>query len=185
MACRTAGTRQSVVVSSLLQRGDWERTVTRAIAAVPWQSGVVDEIWQMRLRMQESAPRWSLKRAAGGTVDVEFLVQLFLLRQIASEPELRTPSTVAGLRSLGQQGLLALEDAAQLEQSYQLPRSVETAFRLSTEMPHVELSEQPEFLRKLTYLLRRSSAEELLREIDLARQTNRRLLEKYLKRLKD
>jgi hypothetical protein len=52
-------------------------------------------------------------------------------------------------------------------------------------MPHVELSEQPEFLRKLTYLLRRSSAEELLREIDSARQTNRRLLEEYLKRLKD
>jgi hypothetical protein len=34
-------------------------------------------------------------------------------------------------------------------------------------------------------LLRRSSAEELLREIDSARQTNRRLLEEYLKRLKD
>jgi glutamine synthetase adenylyltransferase len=92
---------------------------------------------------------------------------------------------VAGLRLLGERGFLVGDDASQLEQSYQLLRCVETALRLSTEMPHVELSEQPEFLRKLTYLLRRSSAEELLREIDSARQTNRRLLEEYLKRLKD
>ena len=182
---RLALCKSRVVVSSELPREDWERTVSRAIAAAPWQAEVVDEIWQMRLRMQESAPRWSLKRAAGGTVDVEFLVQLFLLRQIGSEPELRTPSTVAGLRLLGERGFLAPEDAQDLEQSYQLLRSVETALRLSTEMPHVELSEQPEFLRKLTYLLRRSSAEELLREIDAARQTNRGLLEKYLQRLKD
>jgi glutamate-ammonia-ligase adenylyltransferase len=135
--------------------------------------------------MQESAPKWSLKRAAGGTVDVEFLVQLFLLKRIGEKPQVRTPSTIAGLRLLAEQGFLESEDAEQLQRSYQLLRSVETALRLSTEVPHMELSEQPEFLRKLTYLMRRPSPAELLGEIDAARLSNRRLLEKYLGRLQD
>lgn len=181
---RLALCKSRVVVGTGLSRAGWEELVSQAIAAVEWDSGVVDEIWQMRLRMQDAAPKWSLKRAAGGTVDVEFLVQLFQMKQISTAPELRTGSTIDGLRSLATRGLLEPADATSLEQAYLLLRSVETALRLSTETPHVELVEQPLFLDKLTYLLRRTSSAELLGEIDAARWTNRRLLERYLERLK-
>ncbi|MCE2793313.1 MAG: hypothetical protein LW697_12795, partial [Blastopirellula sp.] len=181
---RLALCKSRVVVAEGLAQAGWEQLVSEAIAAVEWDPGVVDEIWQMRLRMQEAAPKWSLKRAAGGTVDVEFLVQLFLMRQMGAAPQMRTASTVDGLRLLAAEGFLQVSDAADLERAYLLLRSVETALRLSTEMPHVELVEQPEFLSKLTYLMRRDRAQQLLGEIDAARRTNRRLLEFYLDRLR-
>ncbi|MFN9342898.1 MAG: bifunctional [glutamate--ammonia ligase]-adenylyl-L-tyrosine phosphorylase/[glutamate--ammonia-ligase] adenylyltransferase [Planctomycetota bacterium] len=181
---RLALCKSRVVVAEGLAQAGWEQLVSEAIAAVEWDPGVVDEIWQMRLRMQEAAPKWSLKRAAGGTVDVEFLVQLFLMRQMGAAPQMRTASTVDGLRLLAAEGFLQVSDAADLERAYLLLRSVETALRLSTEMPHVERVEQPEFLSKLTYLMRRDRAQQLLGEIDAARRTNRRLLEFYLDRLR-
>ncbi|MEK6233576.1 MAG: hypothetical protein N2C14_02605, partial [Planctomycetales bacterium] len=59
----------------------------------PWRPECVDEVREMRTRLQDAAPRPNIKRGAGGIVDVEFLVQMLQLRFGGEDPSLRTTGT--------------------------------------------------------------------------------------------
>ena len=62
------------------------RTVQRCIACRPWQPDNAAEIRRMRMRLQETASPHNLKRGPGGTVDIEFTVQMLQLKHAVSHP---------------------------------------------------------------------------------------------------
>jgi glutamate-ammonia-ligase adenylyltransferase len=81
---------------------------------------VVTEIRRIKARVDaERLPRGAdrgthTKLGLGGLADVEWTVQLMQLRHAGDVPELRTTSTLEGLREAAEAGLIAAEDAAEL-----------------------------------------------------------------------
>jgi glutamate-ammonia-ligase adenylyltransferase len=176
--CKARVVYVSGAISQLL-----DPTIHRAINAGGWNPRIANEVLQMRMRMQESCSKHNLKRGEGGTVDVEFLVQLLQMRHIESDPTIRTPSTLEGLRKLAERGWLASGDAEQLSQAYRLLRSVESRIRLSSESPTSDLTNEPGPIKKLSYLLRCADPSQLLNTLNTARVTNRLLFLKYVRQL--
>ncbi|WP_114453127.1 bifunctional [glutamine synthetase] adenylyltransferase/[glutamine synthetase]-adenylyl-L-tyrosine phosphorylase [Halopolyspora algeriensis] len=97
----------------------------REIAPIRYPQGGLDdartrEIRRMKARVDaERLPRGAdpnthTKLGRGGLADVEWTLQLLQLRHAGDFPELRTTSTVEGLRAAVQAGVLAAEDADEL-----------------------------------------------------------------------
>ncbi len=83
--------------------------VREVIRATPHESRWAEEIFEERLRLETSASRDNLKRGVGGTMDIEYVVQMLQLYAAATTPtcsflEPLTPSinlpTVANLTEL-------------------------------------------------------------------------------------
>jgi glutamate-ammonia-ligase adenylyltransferase len=79
---------------------------------------------------QGTDPSRHLKLGRGSLSDVEWLIQLLQLRHGHAHPEIRTPSTLEALSALGNCGLLAAEDAQQLEAAWTLASGLRTALAL-------------------------------------------------------
>jgi [glutamine synthetase] adenylyltransferase / [glutamine synthetase]-adenylyl-L-tyrosine phosphorylase len=125
----------------------------QAILDAPWQPGYVDEIRQMRRRIEADSLPTNLKRGPGGTVDVEFVVQLLQLQHAAKQPSILVPGTLEALTALQNTGLLSPEDAAWWSESYLFLRRVESGLRLmNTTLRHDLPSDRAE-LRRLAFLL--------------------------------
>ncbi|HZG91222.1 MAG TPA: bifunctional [glutamine synthetase] adenylyltransferase/[glutamine synthetase]-adenylyl-L-tyrosine phosphorylase, partial [Pseudonocardia sp.] len=81
---------------------------------------VVTDIRRIKARVDaERLPRGAdrgthTKLGLGGLADVEWTVQLLQMRHAGDVPELRTTSTLEGLREAGQAGLITEDDAAEL-----------------------------------------------------------------------
>lgn len=152
-----------------------ERALVDCITAIPWRGDMAEEILGMRLRMQNEASKFNLKRTSGGTVDVEFVTQLIQLRHLAELPQLRESNTVVSLQKQRELGLIDRGAAETLIQNYRLLRRIENALRLATTRPGQDLGDDMELWGKVAYLLNlpvdslRASIAELL-------PTNRKLL---------
>ncbi len=154
--------------------------IVRCITAKPWDPQQTQEIREMRNRMQQDAGSGNLKRAAGGTVDVEFLTQFIQMKHLTKHPELRRPETVSSLELQAKLNLIETADAETLIANYRVLRSVEGALRLTSAAPRSELGTDDEFLKQVTYLMRRSSCAELKQELEVIKQQNRMLFERYV-----
>jgi glutamate-ammonia-ligase adenylyltransferase len=99
-------------------------------------SDAVAEIKRLRARMaNERIPKGvdrslHLKFGPGGLTDVEWAVQILQLRHGREVPELRTTSTVGGLRSAVSAGLLDSADASALASSWLLASRIRNAITL-------------------------------------------------------
>jgi glutamate-ammonia-ligase adenylyltransferase len=84
------------------------------------QDQAVTDIRRIKARVDaERLPRGAdrgthTKLGLGGLADVEWTLQLLQLRHAGDVPELRTTSTLEGLREAGQAGLITEADAAEL-----------------------------------------------------------------------
>jgi len=152
----------------------------RALAAVeasifcrPWQASDVGEILDMRRRLEESASQQNLKRGPGGTMDVEFIVEMLQLKHGDELPEVRVPGTLDGLGALEMVGRLSFDDAAFLARSYRFQRSIEARIRLMDAAGRHEFPEDPRERAKLAFLLGYADAEKLAREVDETRRETR------------
>ncbi len=128
----------------------------------------------MRLRLEETASRQNLKRGLGGTVDIEFLVQMLQLQHGGRDPSIRLTGTLAALAALHQQGYLPADDFEHFSQSYRLQRSVEARIRLMDSTGRHELPTDREELGKLAFLLGAADADHLARTAAEAFAENRR-----------
>ncbi len=117
-----------------------------------WQPRFVEEIRNMRERIEASRGERDLKRGVGGFLDVEFLVQLFQLKYGGACPELRTPNTWDGLEALRAAELLSEEDYATLRASYDFGRLAESQLRI---VQNRSLSHLPEAADEAEKLARR------------------------------
>ncbi|MBA3481113.1 MAG: bifunctional [glutamate--ammonia ligase]-adenylyl-L-tyrosine phosphorylase/[glutamate--ammonia-ligase] adenylyltransferase, partial [Pirellulales bacterium] len=149
--------------------------VYEAIYCRPWQSQNAVEIREMRQRLRESASPQNLKRAAGGTMDAEFIAQMLQLKHGQDLPQIRVPGTIAALEALQKAGCLGADDAKFLTKCYRFQRSVEARIRLMNSAGRHEFPDDPRELAKLAFLLGYSDPDKLVQEVDAAwRETRER-----------
>ena len=118
-----------------------------------WDPDNVEEIRKMRFRLEETASKRNLKRGPGGTVDIEFTVQMLQLRNTANTPSVLTSGTLDAIAALRTAGSLGDADAAFFSDSYQFLRSVESGLRLMNTTARHDLPDDAFELQKLAYLL--------------------------------
>ena len=149
------------------------QAVHRAIVGQGWQPGYADEIRRMRQRLEETATRRNLKRGPGGTVDIEFAVQLLQLKHAADSPDVLQPGTLDAIAALHQAGCLSQDDSEYLSRSYRFLRSIEARLRLMNTAARHDLPSDETELGKLAYLLDYPSVAALQQECDHFMQENR------------
>jgi glutamate-ammonia-ligase adenylyltransferase len=138
--------------------------VARAAFGTPWRREFATEIRQMRVRMEDGASKRNLKRGPGGTVDIEFLVQMLQLKHGGDDPSIRVPGTLDALTALEKAGYLSFDDAEYFRGSYRFQRSIEARIRLMDAAGRHELPETDRELAKLAYLLGYARPQELVEE---------------------
>jgi glutamate-ammonia-ligase adenylyltransferase len=145
----------------------------RVIVEYDWQPESAGEIRRMRIRMQQSASDQNLKRGIGGTVDVEFIVQMLQLKYVDRYPEILVPGTLDAIEALKRAGLLADEDARQLDRSYRFLRSIESGLRLMNTAARHDLPDDDLELKKLAFLIGWENSQQLVDDCRRHRQRNR------------
>ncbi|MCC7474594.1 MAG: hypothetical protein IT425_04310 [Pirellulales bacterium] len=136
----------------------------QATYGTPWRPEFATEIRQMRMRLEDTASLRNLKRGPGGTVDIEFLVQMLQLRHGGEDPSLRVPGTLDALSALQRGGYLRTDDAEYFQRSYRFQRSIEARIRLMDAAGRHELPENERELAKLAYLLDYANPRALVEE---------------------
>lgn len=127
-----------------------------------WTIENVEQIRVMRHKLQESASPRNLKRGPGGTVDVEFIVQMLQLRYAAECQDVLQTGTLESITALRSRGHLSDELASYLSKSYRFLRSVESGLRLMNTTARHDLPRDEHELDKLAYLLGYEGAQALL-----------------------
>ncbi len=148
--------------------------VREAITTPPWQKENAQAIRKMRRRLEETASEQNLKRGPGGTVDIEFVVQMLQLAHAAETPSVLTPGTLDALAALNDAGHLADDDFEHFDAAYRFLRSIEARLRLMNTAARHDLPTDELELKKLAYLLGHSSAQTLLRKCRQYTEENRR-----------
>ncbi|MEP7194588.1 MAG: bifunctional [glutamine synthetase] adenylyltransferase/[glutamine synthetase]-adenylyl-L-tyrosine phosphorylase [Actinomycetota bacterium] len=109
-----------------------------AVSPLVWQAAsrdhFVEDVQAMRRRVEEHVPAAEsarqLKLGPGGLRDVEFSVQLLQLVHGRTDMSLRSGTTLEALAALSRGGYVAREDAAVLDESYRLLRTLEHRIQL-------------------------------------------------------
>jgi glutamate-ammonia-ligase adenylyltransferase len=146
---RQALTRARVVFGDAAFGLEVMATVNHATYELPWRSELVEEIRDMRERVEASGSDRDLKRGFGGIVDVEFLVQLFRMKYGRDVRALRTTNTWEALAALRGASLVAEEEYQTLRTCYDFLRAVESRLRIVHNRSLDELPERAEDLEKL------------------------------------
>jgi [glutamine synthetase] adenylyltransferase / [glutamine synthetase]-adenylyl-L-tyrosine phosphorylase len=137
-----------------------------AMLGQPWSSALVDELCGMRRRLESTAGPRSLKRGAGGIMDVEFVVQLLQLKYGRDHPQILRPNLWDALDAMETAGLLADLEAAHLRAGYSFLRLVEARLRIVTDRPLTEVPEGAEDCAKLARRLGFESPDTFLSELN-------------------
>lgn len=127
--------------------------VLRAIVQHPWQAEHAAQIRHMRRRMEETARKTNLKRGPGGTVDIEFVVQMLQLKHVADDPSVLLPNTLNALVALHEGGYLGSHDFEFFDRAYRFLRSIEARLRLMNTAARHDLPQDELELKKLAWLL--------------------------------
>jgi glutamate-ammonia-ligase adenylyltransferase len=109
-----------------------------AVNPLVWQAAsrdnFVEDVQAMRRRVEQHVPSGEaarqLKLGPGGLRDVEFSVQLLQLVHGRSDDSLRSGTTLEALDALARGGYVGREDAATLDASYRLLRTLEHRIQL-------------------------------------------------------
>ena len=122
---------------------------------------MADEIQSMRLAMQKDCSARNLKRGRGGTVDVEFAIQMLQLKHARTNPEILVPGTLKAIEQLELAGFLSSELAERFRTGYRLLRTVEARLRLMNTAARHDFPENKKQMDKLAFLLQYQSAAQL------------------------
>lgn len=175
---RQALCKARVLVGSPRVAGHVMQAVTRATYGPGWKPEMATEIRDMRYRLQETASAQNLKRGPGGTVDIEFLVQMLQLKHGHSDVNIRVPGTLDGLASLEYGSYLSADDAQYFSQSYRFQRNVEARIRLMNTIGRHEFPTETKELNKLAFLLGYTNPQDLVHKDAETRAENRARFEK-------
>jgi glutamate-ammonia-ligase adenylyltransferase len=133
-----------------------------------------------RKQLETTANVRNIKRGVGGTMDVEYIAQLLMLRNVFSHPEIFVAGTLEAIERLRVAGLIHPKDADALKDGYNFLRGVESGLRLMNTQARYDLPTSESELSRLAYVLNLTSGDELMRQCEQFRQSHRRLFEKYL-----
>ncbi len=130
-----------------------QQLLARIICEPTWKPEDAAAVHAMRLQMQETAAPHNLKRGAGGTVDIEFCVQMLQLKWGRQYPQILATNVWQAIEGLASVGMLTPYHAEALNQSYELLRSVEARLRLMNTTARHEFPIDAMEAKKLAYLL--------------------------------
>lgn len=154
--------------------------VEDALLMKPWDQSMAEEIKAMRLSIQKDASENNIKRGVGGTVDIEFAVQMLQLKHMHEAPSVWTPGTIDAIGRLLDAGKLSAPLGASLLRSYQFLRSIEARLRLMNVTARHDLPSQEKELFKLAYMLKYPDAQSLILAVNHCRQQVREDFEAIL-----
>jgi glutamate-ammonia-ligase adenylyltransferase len=182
---RQALTRARVVYGAPSLRERVRRAIDEAVCQVEWRAALVEEIDEMRHRLEESRAPNDIKRGPGGIMDVEFAAQLLQIKFGKRFPDIRKTNTWEFLDAVKSTHLWPLERVAALQSGYTFMRSVESRLRIVYNVCRDDLPADPRELATLAGRLGydgTNAAERL--EQDLARH-RQRIRAAYLACLED
>ncbi|MFM9116201.1 MAG: bifunctional [glutamate--ammonia ligase]-adenylyl-L-tyrosine phosphorylase/[glutamate--ammonia-ligase] adenylyltransferase [Planctomycetota bacterium] len=168
------------IYGSASARTSTMQVVQAAMFIQPWQPSYASNIRQVRKRLEESASKRNLKRAAGGMVDIEFIAQMLQLKHGAQKPQILVPGTIEALDALASAGIMSRSDAQSLADSYRFLRNIEARLRLMNTTARHDLPEEPLELNKLAFLLNVAGGEWLRERCQEVMQQNRSQFDRFL-----
>ena len=144
----------------------------------PAEASLVDEMAEMRQRMEDEAARKyegraNIKTGAGGLVDGEFIAQLGQLIHGREDDALRGKGTIPILERLSETGKLPLEVAGPLAEGYATLLNLQMMLRIDDEHSHNVIPEDPERQRTLARSLGLASALSLHDNLNAVRASTR------------
>ena len=173
------------VFGSETARQNTMEAVHRAIRELGWRDSTAREIHSMRYRLEDTASRHNLKRGPGGTVDVEFAVQMLQLKHAAQSPQVLVPGTLDAISGLHNLGYLNDADNTFLQQSYRFLRSIEARLRLMNTTARHDIPQDEAELKKLAFLLEFTEGPgRLLEKTHQVMKENRDCFERLVERAK-
>lgn len=177
---RQALCKARVVFGGESQTQNVMRVVREIIVAQPWNQAMAASIYGMRLAMQKNARPGNLKRGEGGTVDIEFAIQMLQLKHLADDATLFVPGTFEASERLINAGILSPHHGRELMESYQLLRSVEARLRLMNVTARHDLPTDHRALTKLAFLLEYPGPDAMVDAIQDCREKVRALFNEIL-----
>jgi glutamate-ammonia-ligase adenylyltransferase len=154
--------------------------VRQLVSARQWTGDEPTELFKSRLALEKGASELNLKRGAGGTLDVEWLVQILQLRHAGQHPQVLVPGTQPALVALASAGCLARDDAEYMSESYSLLRRIESGLRLLNTPARHDLPEDSLELSKLALLLGQPNGDTLRDRTIMTLAENRRRFERIV-----
>lgn len=135
------------------------RSVHEAITETAWSPAWAEQILLHRHQLEKGCGEFNLKRGVGGTMDIEFSVQLLQLVHARANPQVLVPGTIEALQQLKSANLLGAGQADELIHDYEFLREIESAIRLMNMTARHELPKGEAELRQLAYLLSKPNRE--------------------------
>jgi glutamate-ammonia-ligase adenylyltransferase len=157
-------------------------TVQQLLTARVTQPNERQAIYRARIELERGAAELNLKRAAGGTLDIEFLVQALQLECARGAPAVLVPGTQVALAALAQAGALSADDAQYFAESYRFLRRIESGLRLLNTPARHDLPEDELSLDKLALLLGQPNGATIRDRAIITLAENRRRFERIMNR---
>jgi glutamate-ammonia-ligase adenylyltransferase len=154
--CQTRPVFGDIDASQAVQRGIHNLLIQR-----PRRGDEPSRLRSRRKELEGGASPHNIKRGAGGTLDIEFIVQMLQLQHAAAKPQVLIANTQSALVALGEAGILDRQVAETLGQSYRFLRRVESGLRLLETTARHDLPADDMQLRRLALLLGHGNADRL------------------------
>lgn len=168
----------------ILGEPSFQRLIDQAVVGILRTRAWTDEdntlVLSTRKQLESTAGVRNIKRGVGGTMDVEYIAQLLMLRNIATKPEIFVAGTLEAIERLRVAGLIEPLDADTLKDGYNFLRGVESGLRLMNTQARHDLPISNNELSRLAYVLNLKDGEELVQQCEQFRQSHSRLFAKYL-----
>jgi glutamate-ammonia-ligase adenylyltransferase len=155
-------------------------TVQELLAGRTIQPDERQAIYRARIELERGASELNLKRAPGGTLDVEFFVQALQLEHARTRPAMLVPGTQLVLAALADAGVLDADDAQYFAESYRFLRRVESGLRLLNTAARHDLPEDDLSLDKLALLLGQPNGATIRDRVIITLAENRRRFERIM-----
>ncbi len=111
------------------------------------------EIFENRVQLEAGASADNLKRGVGGTMDIEFVVQMLQLYAAQNHPRVLLPNTLGAIEELESAKQLDAQTAQELRENYRFLRSIESGLRLMNTSARHDLPNDKNELRSLAFLI--------------------------------
>jgi glutamate-ammonia-ligase adenylyltransferase len=157
-----------------------EAVIRDALLEPSWRPELAVEAAELRYALEQGASQANIKRGPGGTLDVETIVQLLLLRHASHFDGDLGVGTLRGLELLKRRQWMSISRTQQLATSYKYLRSVESYLRLMNLPARHDLPQQNDPLRQLAYAMRESQPAIVASKCDSYRRRNRQLFQEII-----
>ena len=170
------------ISGSPLNRKRVVAAIAESLATTEWYPSMATKLREMRIAMESDAADENLKRAPGGSVDVEWIAQTYQLRHAAQFPQWIGLGTTDVLQRIGDADLIDPVLSTALIANYRMLREVESKLCLLQSPARHEIPDD-ERSELLAFLMDQPSGNEIQNRCRESRAANRRIFNQVFDRL--